>query len=139
MTPSFVLCGLFSVAVVGVALYLGAWHGTNLARYSAHILIGTVWLIQLGRWVYRVAAINYRLTTRHLYIERGFGHPGKPGIDLAQVHEVLVVRRQLERWFGVGRICLLMRAADTPVVLEGVRDPERIALEIRRQVEVAAN
>jgi len=136
LTPSFVLCGLFSVAVIGVALYLGAWHGgSSLVRYSAHAVIGTLWLIQLGRWAYRVVAINYRLTTRHLYIERGFRHPGKPGIELAQVRQALVARGRLERWLGVGRICIFVRKAETPVVLEGVRDPERIALKIRQQVE----
>ncbi len=122
--------------VIAVALYLGAWHGgSSLVRYSAHAVIGTLWLIQLGRWAYRVVAINYRLTTRHLYIERGFRHPGKPGIELAQVRQALVARGRLERWLGVGRICIFVRKAETPVVLEGVRDPERIALKIRQQVE----
>src|SRR5260370_3440080 len=133
LTPSFIVCGLVTLLVLGAALHLGAWNGTALVRYSAHGLIVTIWLIQLGRWVYRVVAINYRLTTRHLYVEHGFRHPGQPGIDLAHVRQVLIERGQLERWLGVGRICILMQGGEAPIVLEGVRDPERIANEIRKQ------
>src|SRR5260370_42382559 len=32
LTPSFILCGLFTLVVLGVALYLGALHGTTLPR-----------------------------------------------------------------------------------------------------------
>jgi hypothetical protein len=135
LTPSFILCGLLTLVVLGVALYLGAWHGTTLARYSAHALIGIIWVIQLSRWGYRVVAINYRLTTWHLYVERGFRHPGNPGIEVAKVRQVLVTCNRIERWLGVGRVCIFLQETESPVVLEGVRDPERIALEIRKQLK----
>jgi hypothetical protein len=137
MTPSFLVCGCLTLLILVGALYLGAWHGTSLVRYSAHVLIASTWFIQLGRCVYRVVAINYRLTTRHLYVDYGFRHPGQPGIDLTGVRQVLVEYGRGERWLGVGRIVILPHGSDTAVVLKGVRDAGAVAQEIRKQVKRA--
>jgi hypothetical protein len=135
LVPSFILCGLLTILILGGGLYYGVFHGTFLPRTAVHGSIGTIWLIQLWRWLYRIVAINYRLTTRRLFIERGFRHPGAPGIELSQIRQVVVSRGILERKLGVGRIHLLLQGSDSLQTLKGVRDPDLVALEIRKHMK----
>lgn len=126
----------FSALVVGLAWYLVSWRGLVQLRYSAHALLGLFWLVQLSRWVYRLFGWNYRLTTRRLFVERGFGHPGRPGFPLAQISQVMVSRRPLQYLCRVGQVLILeLGNAQPALILEGVRRPEHIAMLIRNQIQ----
>ncbi len=138
MVPDFVLCGLLTVGIFGAAWYSGAWNGSEPLRLTAQLLAGALWLLQGGRWAYRVVSINYRLTTRRLFCDRGFYHPANREVELAHVNHVLVIRGPLERLLGVGRIRVVLQDRTTqPLVLEGVSAPESIAMTIREQVRRA--
>jgi hypothetical protein len=57
-------------------------------------------------------------------------------VALGEIARVLVERRRRERLLGVGRILVFLQDQRLePLVLEGVRDPEHIALRIRHQVQ----
>jgi membrane protein YdbS with pleckstrin-like domain len=140
MVPGFLLCALLTVAVVGVAWSLGAWHGSAPARYAAQVCIVVLWGAQVGRWAYRLLALNYRLTTQRLFEDRGFHHPGSLGIELDQITQVVVERGPLERLLGVGRVRVITQASSEQIlVLEGIRNAEQVAAEIRRRVQHVRN
>jgi membrane protein YdbS with pleckstrin-like domain len=138
MLLAFVLSGLLTIAITAVAWLLGAGHGNSAVRYSAQGIVGALWLALLGCWTYRVLAWNYRLTSRHLFVERGFGHPGRPGIPLTRITEVRVEQTPWERIVRVGRLVILVReSAESPLVLSGVREPGHMAAMIRKQIKLA--
>jgi hypothetical protein len=139
MVPRFVGCAILSALVVGMAWSVGAWRGAFLIRYGAGLIVAGLWLSQVGLWIYRMLALNYRLTTRHLYYERGFGHPGNPGIELGQITAISVMQGAVERWLGVGRIAIAATGNRLPLVLEGVRHANAVASEISRRVKQAQN
>jgi hypothetical protein len=135
MVPEFALSGLVTAGIVGLAWYLGAWRDSSWLRSAMPILLGAYWLLLVARWLYRPLSANYRLTTRRLFCEQGFGHPGRPGVELSQVAEVAVEQTLLERLTSVGRIRIeLQDRATPPLVLAGVSKPEQIAKLIRRQI-----
>lgn len=137
MLPSFVVCGLLTVSLI--ALWLGwvDYHVSALeARYTAYAVIGPLWLVQLGCWLYRILTRTYRLTTRRLYVERTFFHVPARVVDLGQITEVRVISSALQRKLKVGRVHLqteIPHLAD--LSLEGVYDPYRIAERIRDLVK----
>lgn len=140
MLPSFLVCGLLTLGVVAGtwAWYLLFGGNAQDMRYSAYRLVGPVWLIQLARWLYRVAGLNYRLTSRHLFRTRSFFFPHTEAVPLAEVTRVTVEQTPWEGRFHLGTIRLVRDRKDLPpVLLEGVRHPERVADEIRHWVQKA--
>lgn len=138
MLPSFGVCGLLTLAIAGVSLYLvwGKDYHSTLVRYAAYLAVGVIWGLQLGRWAYRTVSINYRLTNRCLFRDRGFRHPSAGQVALAQVREVRVEEgSRLERFLGIGRVRVVGGNGAEVLMLEGVYDPEGAANTIRKQVE----
>jgi uncharacterized membrane protein YdbT with pleckstrin-like domain len=136
MAPVFVVCALLTAAVLLVGWLLGVWPGYNPARSIIKLGILGLWVCLLVLWVFRVVGINYRLTNRCLYVDRGFREPIPEGIALDRVQQVVVERNFVERWLGIGRIRILLAdSSQPPTVMEGVADPEQIALLIREQVQ----
>jgi hypothetical protein len=132
MLPSFLVCGLLTVAFA-----LGAWYIANAfptlpypPRYLAYVLAALVWLVQVLRWGYRTVTINYRLTTRRLFRDQGFRKPSR-AVELSRVKAVAVEQaRPLERLLGIGR--LRIDAEDThTLVLQGVHEPQTVAALVR--------
>src|SRR4051794_2508208 len=70
MAPSFAVC-----AVLTIPLYWGV-HAVLPERWGLQPPFGglaaLLWLVQLARWSARYFPRNYRLTTRRLYVDRGF-------------------------------------------------------------------
>jgi hypothetical protein len=139
MAPSFVLCGLATVALLAAAAYL--WTAYDLpplqVRYTAYGLIAALWLVQLLLWGYRTVSLTYRLTTHRLLRDHGFVRPAAGELPLACITTVRVERTALERLLGVGRIVIVSQHNGEPLVLDGVRQPDHIAVRIRRCVEHA--
>ena len=101
-------------------------------------LASLVWLVQGVRWAYRIFSYNYRLTTRRLYVDRGFLYLDFAALDLAAVGRVLVRRSWSDRLLGVGQVCVVPgETGKVPLVLDGVRHPEAIAERVRELVQVA--
>jgi len=109
-----------------------------LERYTTYILVGAVWIFQLIRWGYRIVAINYRLTTRRLFCQRGFQTAATTAIDLAAIATVRIERAVLENYLKVGRLRIVPVDTSQPLLLlEGVWRPDQIAALIMSQVQQA--
>jgi hypothetical protein len=136
MLPGFCVCALVTVALVFGAYLLWSDYGQGpaLARHEFYSVAAALWLFQLVRWVYRLVGFNYRLTTRRLFWGRGFLYPPTQPVVLKDVQGVSVMQSALERWLGVGRICVQARE---PALLEGVYEPQRIAERIRQAAKEA--
>lgn len=135
MWPSFVVCLLLTVGIgVGAWSFYDAYRpNPALVRYAAYGLTGGVWLVQLLRVGYRTVGTTYRLTNRRLLRDRGFGNPTAGWADLDRIKTVEVEVGPLERPAGVGRVVVHTEGGAAPtLVLEGVRDPDRVAELIRR-------
>jgi hypothetical protein len=135
MLPQFLLAGLLSAVLFGLARLLGAWHGSSVARYLGLAIALAIWALVLTLWLYRMIAINYRLTTRRLFIERGFGHPGRPGVDLNQVDRIDVEFGHLGQKLDVGRLLITLKNDKSgPLILEGVHHPRQVVERIRKYI-----
>ena len=139
MIPSFVICALLTGLLVwGVWIF---WPKNEdrpyLERYTTYILVGAVWLFQLIRWGYRIVGINYRLTNRRLFCQRGF-YTLITAIDLASIATVRIERDALESYLKVGRLRIVpVDNSKPPMLLEGVYNPDQIAALIMNQVQQA--
>lgn len=134
MLPSFGLClGLTALIVVG-AWWLAPVH---LVRRTIQLLVGAVWLIQLGRWSYRIFGYNYRLTTDRLYRALGFRLAQLTRIELTDVASV-ETEAGWPRRFGIGRIIIYFENnKQPPLLLEGVTDVQGVAKKLREAVREA--
>jgi hypothetical protein len=140
MAPSFILCAIFTVALVGSATLLGAWREDLVIRMSIRAAVAFLWLFQLGRWGHRLIATNYRLTTQRLICGRKLGLRSPPdrGILLENIAQVLVERTPLERALKIGRLRVIIADEKrSSAILDGVHDPVHTAIMIRRQVKRA--
>lgn len=136
MVPTFVLCAILSLSIILLAAILWDEAHPQIIWHLAMLMVIAVWIYALTRCGYLMAALNYRLTTHHLFRDRGFRQPADGSIALAEVRQVLVERNAWEHLLGIGKIRVL---ADkhAPLILEGLRHPEVIAEEIRRGIERA--
>jgi hypothetical protein len=140
MTPSFVVCGLLT----GLLIW-GVWliwpkqeDRPYLERYTTYILVGAVWIFQLIRWGYRLVAINYRLTTRRLYCQRGFQTAATTTVDLKQIATIRIERNVWESYLRVGRLRIVsVNNSEDALSLDGVAHPDQIAALIMNQVQKA--
>ncbi|HLJ96730.1 MAG TPA: PH domain-containing protein [Gemmataceae bacterium] len=139
MLPGFLLCLLLTIFLLAMEWYLGRRQARSDLISSAVLgVAGASWLFEGTRWVYRMTALNYRLTNRRLLYMHGFKLPESWAIELRQITDVSVMSGPIERFLGVGRI-VVQTGGDKPgsVVLEGVWHPYRIARIIRRRVRQA--
>src|SRR5690349_9553514 len=133
MVPGFLVCLVVTILLLALDWYLQSRHSRSDLISSALLgLAGAIWLFQGTRWLYRMLAVNYRLTNRRLLYTRGFNLPETWAITLARITEVSVRRGPLERLLGVGRIAIQVKDADSShFVLEGVLAPEHVARTLR--------
>jgi hypothetical protein len=139
MLPSFLLCLIVTVLFLALDWNLEIRNlRTHLISSAILSLAGAVWLFEGTRWVYRMIAVNYRLTNRRLLYTRGFKVPDTWTIELTQISQVAVLRSPRERLLGVGRIQIHLQDSNLPpLVLEAVLAPERVARTIRRRARQA--
>jgi hypothetical protein len=132
MLPSWLGCALVTGVIVWTNWFLQARGVMRLCLVGAACLVFS-W--QCLRWANRAFGFNYRLTTRQLFSENRVLARRILRVDLRQVKRVEVRRVGLEQLLGVGRVVLLLEDnTQPPVILTGVKDPERIAEMIRGQV-----
>jgi hypothetical protein len=139
MLPGFLLCLLLTVILLALDLYLkNGQRRSELISSLVLAVAGAIWLFQGTRWIYRMMALNYRLTNRRLLFSRGFKLPDTWAIELERLAEVLVLAGPAERLLGVGRIKVVVQdGSSSSFLLEGVLAPERVARIIRRRVRQA--
>ena len=132
MLPRFIQLALLSGFIIAVAWSLGAWRGSNAVRYTALAIIVALWLALALVWIRRFLGLNYRLTTKRLFYQFGFHHPGRPGIELRRIRQVAVEANRIERWLDVGRLRVFLDQG-APLILEGVQHPFHVAKQIERR------
>jgi membrane protein YdbS with pleckstrin-like domain len=131
MLPVFVVCILVTALIASVARLLD-W-GQAQVRLSFYALTALLWIFLVGRCLYRSVAVTYRLTTRHLYVDRGFSYASFKVIEVSSIAKVDIDQDGLERRLGVGRVRLAINDPHhRPVVLEGVYEPDRLVAAIHR-------
>jgi hypothetical protein len=129
MLPSFVVCGLLTLllyVVVHAPVLERGWQ-----QLAFGVSAGAVWLAQLWRWYDRYFTRNYRLTTRHLYVDHGFRRLRARRCDLRQVRGVEVRRYKLAAVLGVGDVWVFCDDGQLPAVLEALMDADGAAELIR--------
>lgn len=135
MLPAVLYSLLGTVAIILTAWDVSErhWLPVRLPRYVAEALILLLWVVQLVRWLYRVTARNYRLTTRRLFLLAQFRMPCV-GIPLEAIREVRVTRTSFDRFLRLGRLHLRLNDRDKAVVIDGVEQPDRLAELLRQQI-----
>jgi hypothetical protein len=134
MLPSFVVC----LVATGLIAWL-TWSCVprHLLRPVFVGLSGGLWLVQGVRWGYRYFGYNYRLTTRRLFRQRGFRQLPEEQMDLTSIARVAVRSNWHERKIGVGEVVVWADdPSRPPMVLKGLRRPERVAEMLRAHVQV---
>jgi len=130
MLPSLLVC----VALTG-AIVWGAWTFVERrhVQWTFWSLAGLVWLVQLLRLGRHVFGINYRLTTKRLFMHQGKWRPRVIWIDVSSIVDVGVRPVPLGNWTGVGNV--VIRAEGRRFILRGVHRPNEVARLIRDLAE----
>src|SRR5262245_51665846 len=133
MVPWLVVCALLTAAFA-LAAWLLARSGfsSSAIRYGFYVVTGTTWLIGVCLGAYRCVAVTYRLTNHRLYLDRGFYRSAFHVIDLRSVTRVEVEQGLWDRWLGIGSLRISLAAQASHVYVTGLREPARLAKEIRR-------
>jgi hypothetical protein len=106
------------------------------ARWLSYHFNILLWITLALFGSYRLASYEYRLTTQRLFCLRGWFSPALP-LRLTDIKAVRVEQSAVQRWLRVGRVVVEASDRETPVVFVGVREPQRLAELIRREVKQA--
>lgn len=139
-SPRAILPEVFYSLLATCLIVLTAWDVSErqllplrLPRYLAEALIVLLWGVQVVRWLHRITARTYRLTTRRLFLLSEFRMPCI-GIPLKDIRDIRVTRTAFDRWLRLGRLHLRVRDAEKPLRMEGVERPDQIAELLRQQL-----
>jgi hypothetical protein len=134
LTPSFIVCGLLTAAWYVAARELVPERYLQQLAFST--LASLLWVVQLLRWGHRFFTWNYRLTTRYLYIDRGFRPLVARRHALTTIRAVKVVRSRWQKLLGIGDVCVYFQdAGQAPAVLAALVHPDAAADVLRQAVE----
>jgi membrane protein YdbS with pleckstrin-like domain len=129
-----------TVAVASLLVWTGRWYVAPLSELVVRIGALAVFAIAWGVWpamgaviLYRTVTYTYRLTNRAVLIDFGFWYHALPPVWLNEIESVRVRAGWLSRRLGVGSVEL--HTVDGSVLLEGVRQPEAFAEQIRAAVQ----
>ncbi|MCI0681306.1 MAG: PH domain-containing protein [Gemmataceae bacterium] len=127
LLPSLVVCVVLTGAIVW-----GTWTFVERrnVQWTFWSLAGLLWLLQLVRGSRRVFGINYRLTSKRLFIEHGHWRPRRVWVNLADIVEVSVRPVPWGAWTGVGAVVVRTDQGKRHV-LKGVYRPQEVAGLIR--------
>jgi membrane protein YdbS with pleckstrin-like domain len=138
LLPSFIVCGLLSLA-----LLTGGWFfedirgiGQDFGSLIFFEVTIAIWIVQISRWLYRGSTYTYRLTNKHLYIDRGFLYDRQAPIPLAKIAKVEWGCDVLGYYAGVGWVRVTTATPET-IVMKGIRRPAAFAELIERKIKKA--
>jgi uncharacterized membrane protein YdbT with pleckstrin-like domain len=136
LTPSFALCTLLTALIFwGTRTWVAERGWVQLSFFG---FAGALWLVQLTRWARRFFSYNYRLTTRFLYVDRGFLSLVAQRLDLRAVQRLQVRADWLQNLLGVGDVEVYLDGDSKPAaVLQGLLAPARAADTLREAVKKA--
>jgi len=137
MLPGFVGCTVATLTAA-VAWWYSPWNrGTEagLLVQALSAAIASLWLWQLFRWSYRLAAFHVRLTNRRIFLYRGMLYPEIGVWRLADVSRVDFRLAPLTGWLGVGAIHLHLGGQPGRwIELPAVARPRYVADLLKEQV-----
>jgi membrane protein YdbS with pleckstrin-like domain len=138
MMPSTVVCFLLSAVLLTSGWFFDDVRaiGNRVGSFVLFWMTGVIWTVQILRWFYRGASYVYRLTPKHLYVDRGFLYWPEPGIDLTKVSKVEAGSNPLARLFDAGWVCLTIEGRE-PVCLSGLEHPAEFASSIQAAAQKA--
>jgi membrane protein YdbS with pleckstrin-like domain len=133
----FILCSVF--VIVGVFWWRGnVDEGADPKfTFGAALLWSLVGIVVCALiFLMKVAMIvlghRYRITTQRLFVERGILSQTIDQTELVRVDDVRVFKSVMDRIFHLGTVELLSTdATDTKMVIDGVKDAEKVAEHIR--------
>lgn len=139
MLPRFAVSAVVALLIGLITWLIWDEHQTNplLMWHTAVAVVFLYCLVPFVTGIHRTTSWNYRLTTRRLLRDRGFGRPAAGEIALTHVTSVQVEADAWERWLDIGRIRVETGDAKALLVLEGVRHPNRVADLIRDTIDMA--
>lgn len=127
LLPSLLVCVALTAAIVwGEWMFVERRH----MQWTFWSLAGLVWLVQLVRLSRRAFGINYRLTTKRLFREKGHWRASLAWVDVADIVDVSVRPVPLGKWIGIGNV-VVHTGDDKRFVLKGVSRPHEVARLIR--------
>lgn len=125
---------VFGAASIWVTGRFEAWGG-SVAFWGTVIPIGLVGAYLGATIFWRIIGRRYRLTDQRLFIERGVLAQTIDQTELIRVDDVRVRKTLLDRVFGLGDVEINSTdASDALILLEGIRDPDRIAEDVRSRM-----
>lgn len=137
LVPILGACFLMTLVSFGIAYYL--WDerhvSGSVARWLAYHFNVLLWLTLALVGGYRMASYEHRLTTRRLFCLRGWFLSAPLPVKLTDIKAVRVQQSVVQRWLRVGRVGVEAKDRDSAIVFTGVREPQRLAELIRRQIK----
>lgn len=128
MLPAFLLCLTLTAAILWCSYEMAP---ADLHPWTVLALTGALWSLQLFCWLYRSLGYHYRLTTRRLYVERGWLYAGLIRVELSEIHTSAARSGLSGLFLGVGRVVVEMRdKTQAKITLEGVYRPAQLARKI---------
>jgi hypothetical protein len=137
ITPSLVATLLLSAVIYFIVHALVRERGWLQLAFVG--TAGVLWLVQMVRWCHRLFTWNYRLTTRYLYVDRGFRPLVARRYPLDTVAQVVLRRGRLDNWLGTNNIRVYFKDGTCSTAeLQGLRGANHVAELIRDAVAKAA-
>jgi uncharacterized membrane protein YdbT with pleckstrin-like domain len=127
--PSLLASLAASGALVGIAWLFDPNQGEQIILLA---VLGACWLALLLNWINRLFGMNYRLTTRRLFVASGLRRRLIHTVNLAQISRIGVKITPVEKLLGLGRVLVeVQNLSASALILRAVSGPYQIAEKIR--------
>ena len=133
MIGAWIASGLITVALLGVAIWLGGW-----VWWAVLAAIAVLWVYQLGKLCYRRWSVRYQLTNQRFIHETGILRRVTDRIEVIDMDDIAFEQKLFERIVGVGTIRITSSDRTHPeLVMAGIDEVKRIAgmMDDARRVE----
>ena len=129
-----------NVLVAGLLAWLASrvdWLAAGGVFWAVVAVLVVSGVVVVGRVFVRILGHRYRLTTQRLFIERGILSQTVDQTELIRVDDVRLYKSFLDRMFGLGSVAVLSTdATDREILIEGIREPGKVAEAIRTHMRV---
>jgi len=130
----YLLAVAVTAAAVTLYFYLDTLYPQQIPWWTVLIVTAIAFVFPFYHHILRQREI-YTLTSRRIEFTYGILAKIRRNIPLSKVQDVTVTRSLLERLLGIGDIVIDSAAESGKIPLRNVRDPEKHADLILRQIE----
>lgn len=133
---------VFAWLMLNIAFLIVAWKAPrpewltqSRLTWTLLTLVAVTTLFFLGGVIIRILQTHYRLTSQRLFIERGILSRTMDQTELIRVDDVRMQQSFVQRIFKIGTVLMMTTdVTDKSVVIDGIKDPVRVAELIRQQM-----